>query len=203
MAVLWQQRWVLVGDSIQAWVLDDYSTNPPKPGNLTATRIASAYQAATMQNLSCPGATLSGVQGLGKHSDDVKRATGFFGINGFMCTLGTNDLVNADITQEQFFLDYLQYVTEIREFTTAPIVLVSPINRFDGVTPPGGKTLAGFAAAVQQVVSSLPGRQVYFIDGRNAPLNASHFGDGLHLNNAGHVVFGDWLYSQVHALGLW
>lgn len=208
--ILWQGRWALIGDSIQAWVLDDYDSTPPLPKNLTAVRIPANLNGPTIQNLSCPGATLGGPRGLGRHADDVGRMTGFFGINGVIITLGTNDIGTQDTTLAQFENDYKRYIADLKQAITdaggaasTPIVCVSPINRFDSYTPANGKTFAAITTAIQNAANAFPNQGVYFLNGQNAAIAQSDTADNLHLNNVGHVKFSNWLYTQVHNLGLW
>ncbi len=200
---LWQPRWLLIGDSIQAWVVDDTVSNPANPSNLTAVRIASQYNAATIQNLSCPGAQMAGANGLGNYPDDVQHQIGPFGINGIIITLGTNDLSDPNITVAQFQAKYAAYVAALRTMTTAPIVLVSPLNRFDTTTFPLGKTMAQMRAAVEAVKQGA-GAGVYHINPSDWEHGTNQWlADGLHLNNGGHWLFSTYLYNKIHALGLW
>lgn len=209
MAFLWQKHWILVGDSIQAWVVDDPETNPSNPNNLTAVRIASVYNAATIQNLSVPSGKMAGAghTGVGNYPDDV---TNRFGVNsatgvsisGIMITLGTNDLT-TDLPLTEFKAVYQAYIAAIRAKTSAPIVLVSPINRYDRTTFPLGKTMAQIRAAVAQVAAAA-GAGVTCIDGGGfAPPPGTWHYDGLHLNNGGHYLFAEWIYNEMHARGFW
>lgn len=206
MSNLWQRRFILVGDSIQAYVVDDTVTNPALASNLTAVRLSSVYNAATIQNISSPGATLAGPTGLSNYPDDVIHQIGAFGINGVIITLGANDLRNPVITTQDYLQAYANYLVALRnQGYTGPVVMLSPLKMYDQTIFPLGKTPEAFRDAVMNLAAFFggPAQNLFFIDGLTCPLTASAFADGLHLNNAGHVQFGDWLYNKVKALNLW
>lgn len=209
---MWQPRWALVGDSIQAWVLEAGGlATSGQASLLTASRIPFQTN-VSIQNLSTPGIRLAA----GAYPDAnvfdqtmINKISGGFGMNGVICTLGTNDYSNAGVTT----VDYFYALNALMDRTKAlgiPLVIVSPIWRADKDVPVAksngtSSPLADFQNVAAWVVSLRPAAdKVYLIDGSQAPVQAAgYFGDGLHLNGLGHTTFSNWLVAQMKAKGLW
>ena len=210
---MWQPRWALVGDSIQAWVFEAGGASTSGQASLlTASRIPFQTN-VSIQNLSVPGMRLAqGSVADGREFDQslINKISGGFGMNGVICTLGTNDYINPNVST----IDYFNALAALMNVTKAldiPLVIVAPIWRSDKDTPIAKyngttATLTDFRNVAQWAVSLRPAAdKVYFVDGLAAPVQGlSYFGgDGLHLNGVGHTAFSNWLVNQIKALGLW
>ncbi|BDR26268.1 hypothetical protein RVBP17_3110 [Pseudomonas phage sp. 30-3] len=209
---MWQQRWALVGDSIQAWVLENSNSGIiPRADKLTASMIPFKVN-ASIQNVSVPGMRLAKGTDPSDPFDitSLSKLHGFFGLNGVVCTLGTNDYGSPYVTTVDYFYALTDFLNAAISLTI-PVVIVSPIWRqdkdtsvlkYDGTT----NVLADFQNTAQWVTSlvSANNSNVYFIDGKQAPVqNATYFGDGLHLNAAGHAKFCTWLVNEMKSKNLW
>lgn len=211
---MWQPRWALVGDSIQAWVLEAGGLSTVGKGkDLTASRIPQLVN-TSIQNLSLPGMRLAKGVGTDEYVFDpafLKKISGGFGINGVICTLGTNDYGSPDVTTVDMFHAVAALGDYVKTNLNVPLVFVSPIWRqdqnnlvakYNGTSSP----LADFQNTIQWVASLFPPESnVHFIDGKTCPVwDASYFGgDGLHLNAKGHLAFSNWLVDQMKAKGFW
>ena len=203
--VLWQPRWIMVGDSIQAWVVDDYNSTPPLAKNLTASRVPQLTN-TTIQNASCPGAALTtNPAGL---ADAVINQVGYFGVNGVLLMLGTNDWIAQTVNTSDYFMAICAFVDKFKA-KNIPVVVVSPLWRTDAYAQKpqrGGATcdLTSYVNTAAWVVSLYGSPLVHYVDGFNSPCrDASYFADGVHLNNKGHIAFGDYLIAQMKAKGFW
>lgn len=209
---MWQPRWALIGDSIQAWVVEAGSTVYGRAKDLTATKVPQQVN-ASIQNISMPGMRLAKGQGTSDYVFDpafLKKLAGPFGLNGVICTLGTNDYSDANVTTVDYFYA-IGALAEAVKALNVPLVLVSPIwradqanlvHKYDG----SNQGLVDFQNTVQWISGQFDASyKVTFIDGKTAPVqNASFFGgDGLHLNAVGHDAFCTWLVNQMKAKGLW
>lgn len=210
---MWQPRWVLAGDSIQAWVLEAGGVATQGQASLlTASRIPFQTN-VSIQNLSTPGYRLA----QGSNTADtyvfdqtmINKISGGFGMNGVICTFGTNDYSNPGVTTVDYFWA-LNALMDRCKALGIPCVIVSPIWRADKDVPVMksngiAATLADFQNVAAWTVSLRPAAdKAYFIDGSQAPVqSAAYFGDGLHLNGLGHQVFSNWLVAQMKAKGLW
>lgn len=199
-----QERWILLGDSIQAAVYEAPGVTP-QARYLTANRIPQKVN-VSIQNVSTPGLTMAknGTAWNAYDNRNVMRLVdGYFGAKGIIITLGTNDWNNPTITTSMFHDHYKEVIKEAKA-QGLQVVCVTPIWRSDKdkYKPSGDASYQLWTYQwVAATVCQNNGAKV--IDGAEAPLKPSHFADGLHLNAGGHAVFSNWLIQQMQALGYW
>lgn len=199
-----QERWVLLGDSIQAQVFEP-SGIVPQAKLLTANRITQNLN-VQIQNISSPGMSMA-VNGTGwdaySNRTALRLIDGFFGAKGIVITLGTNDWGTPSINTSMFFEQYKATVQYAKSLGLQ-VVCVSPIWRADQdqykASGSDSYQLWVYRWVVQEACTQGGG---IYVDGSTAPLLPEHFADGLHLNGAGHGVFSSWLTSKMKALGFW
>src|SRR5262249_46635363 len=107
------QRWILAGDSIQAQVFGNAEFQLPggDARDLTAAIIMQDTGVA-IQNVSSPGATMSGVSvfaGLKDQQAMVSFIDGFFGATGIIITIGVND-AGGSVSAATYRADYASLV---------------------------------------------------------------------------------------------
>lgn len=200
------ERWIILGDSIQAHVYT-VGTALGDQSHLTAAQLPQKLNIA-INNLSSPGARMTdGGQldfGAASNKNAITMVRGYAPMTGIIVTLGTNDWTNPG-TSAQSLLDSYRGMIQHCKNLGMSFVGVSPINRadgdngiyhFDGQT----YTLSQFQYWIEAVCQE---QCVPMIQGGTAPLLPEHYADGLHLNEAGHDVFCDWLIAEMNNLGYW
>jgi hypothetical protein len=199
-----QERWILVGDSIQAQVFGSGGLSK----DLTANRIPQLLD-IHIQNLSSPGASMSGVLGFYNSRSILGQIDGYFGAKGVIITVGTNDWGRTSTSK--LFADYKAYVVYAKSLGLE-VVCVTPIWRSDELSykPVPGTTeswqLAAYRWTIEQACIQGGGN---VIDGSLSPSTTLplYYGDPtapyVHLNKDGHSVFTSWLIQRMNHLGFW
>lgn len=193
-----QERWVLIGDSIQSQVFGPGS----QAKELTANRIPQLKN-VHIQNISSPGATMSSWLGYVNHKNMLNQIDGFFGAKGVIIAVGTNDW--GGTPTGPFGADYMAYVQHARSLGLE-VVCVSPIWRADKdtyKTNPDGASyqLWVYSWVIENACIQGGGK---FVNGFDAPLvYPTNFADDVHLNGSGHAVFTNWLIQRMNQLGYW
>lgn len=198
------ERWILVGDSIQTNIYE-----APGPHAVPATELMAVNLAkntgATINNLSWGGARLAdgGWAGFGWASNvaTIQRVAGPNIPKGVLVTLGLNDWGEPSVSG-------IGFITAMRSFIRAckgmglAVVFLSPIwNVAKDIPKPkadGSYTLAQWSSFVANVCFEEGAKH---ISGLSAPLDATHFADGVHLNVAGHIALEPYVRPQMNALG--
>lgn len=199
-----QERWILLGDSIQAKVFGTQST-PSRAKDLTAHIIPQLVN-VHIQNISAGGMTMAN-SGNNLNAETnlgaIRMIDGAGGAQGIIITLGQNDWNNANITPAMFYESYKNLGTFAKS-RGLEVICISPIWSFDQMTFKwsGGQQyqLWNYRVEVQNACAAFGGR---FIGGTTAPLLPEHFADGVHMNAAGHAVFAPWLVQQMQSMGFW
>lgn len=199
-----QERWILLGDSLQALVHEPAGVTP-QARQLTANRIPQLVN-VNIQNISTPGLTMAHngyVWNAYDNRNVLRLIDGYYGAKGIVITLGTNDWATPSITTAMFHDQYKAVIDEAKTHGLT-VVCVTPIWRADKdqYRPAGNASYQLWTFQwIATTVCQNNGAQV--IDGSQAPLLPSHFTDGIHLNGVGHGVFTAWLIQQMQALGHW
>lgn len=224
-------NWILLGDSIQSWVID----NGPATA-LTASRIPALANVGVM-NMSRPGARVTHLQKTAPDAWSSSRDGWVVGANctstaqcpydtrfstylyrnlfsyysslwnakGVIITLGRNDWGNDT---NQLFLDYSEIVQRAKS-NGLDVVCVGPIWSSDETAT---NNMLNVRVVIMWACNNNGGT---FVDGYNAvPHDAALYYsthnaqgqlqiDGVHLNAAGHVAFSNWLVTTMHNLGKW
>lgn len=202
-----QERWILVGDSIQASVFGAGG----EAKHLTANRIPQLKN-IHIQNISSPGASMSGWLGFIHTRNILSQIDGYFGAKGVIITVGTNDWGRNSTSQ--LFTDYKTYVTYAKSLGLE-VVCVTPIWRSDemnSLTVPNTSDswqLWVYRWTIEQACTQGGGK---IIDGGSSPLTnrLDYYGDtispsvaAVHPNATGHQVFTNWLIQRMNQLGYW
>jgi lysophospholipase L1-like esterase len=207
------ERWIILGDSIQAHVYGPGTVHGDQ-SRLTAAQLPRSLNIA-INNLSSPGARLTdgGQAGFGASSNKnaITMVRGYAPMTGIIITLGTNDWTNPG-TSGQSLLDCYRGMIQHCVSLGMIVVGVSPINRadgangiqhFDGGIYPLSQFQYWIEAVCQEQAVLLGNDKVKMIQGGTCPITPAHLADGLHLNEIGHDVFCAWLIQSMRALGLW
>jgi lysophospholipase L1-like esterase len=187
------KRFMIMGDSIQA------GTGLTDVTKLTSHQLETNAN-VVIHNFSSPGARMSNVgffAGMTNDGPCVQRVSGFFGMQGVIIALGTNDWAgNTDFLT--FFNDYVNLLDTIPP--SLQVVCLTPLWRTnDGTTNAQGYTLDHYRFAAAVACAS---RGHAFLDGRQAiPNNAAYFADTVHPNEAGHTAMATFLQDELTALG--
>lgn len=206
------ERWILVGDSIQANIFEQ--TIEPQARNLIANQIPLRAN-VIIHNVSAPGMRMTArklpeftLPGASGRLSTLEQISGAYGAAGVVITLGSNDWAQPDVEKAQLIEAYRVYVAHARKLGLE-VVCVGPIWRSDWDHavrhPDGDYVLADFSAAIRDACVSAEGS---YIDGLEAPLaNLRYYGDVnppiVHLNTKGHAVFADWLVAEMRKIGYW
>ncbi len=187
------QRFMLMGDSIQA------GTGLSDKTKLAAHQLA-ANTNTVIHNFSSPGARISDAGILAGMTHDgpcVSSVYGFFGMNGLIVALGSNDWSN-DTDIQTFVEDYLNLLDTIPP--GLPVACMTPIWRTDESIPNGsGLTLNHFRYGVA-IACAVRGHA--WLDGRNAiPNDPAYLADSVHPNEAGHTAMATFLEDELTNLG--
>lgn len=198
------ERWILVGDSIQTNIYE-----APGPHAVPATELMAVNLArntgATINNLSWGGSRLTdgGWTGFGWASNTatIQRVVGPNAPKGILVTVGLNDWGEPSVSG-------IGFITAMRSFIQAckgmglTVVFLSPIWNVDKdlvkAKADGSWNLAQWGSFVANVCYEEGAKH---ISGLSAPLNATHFADGVHLNVAGHIALEAYVRQQMNALG--
>lgn len=198
------ERWILVGDSIQTNIYEAPGPHAVPALELMAVNLA-RNTGATINNLSWGGARMAdgGWPGFGWASNvaTVERVSSPNKAKGVLVTLGLNDWNEPTVSG-------IGFITGMRTFIQAckvmglEVVFLSPIWNASKDTPKakadGSWDLAQWAAFVANVCFEEGAKH---ISGLSAPLDASHFADGIHLNVAGHIALEAYVRPKMNALG--
>lgn len=199
------ERWMLLGDSIQANVYipgSNYGDNK----HLTAALLSQALN-ISINNLSAPGARLTdgGLPGFGAASNlnAISMVRGSSPMNGIICTLGTNDWANVGTSAQSFLDAYRALITRCKSLGLI-FVGMSPLNRQDGYMAvqkaDGAFTLAQWQSLAIAVCQE---QGVKWIQGDLAPLTALDLADGIHPNAGGHDKLAPWIITKMRSWGYW
>lgn len=199
------ERWIILGDSIQANVYvpgSGYGDNK----HLTAALLPQSIN-ISINNLSAPGARLAdgGLPGFGAASNlnAITMVRGSSPMTGIICTLGTNDWANPSTSAQSFLDAYRALITRCKSLGMI-FVGMSPLNRHDGYMgvqkADGVFTLAQWQALAIAVCQE---QSVRWIQGDLAPLTAVDLADGIHPNAGGHDKLAPWLITKMRAWGYW
>jgi GDSL-like Lipase/Acylhydrolase family len=193
------KRFMLMGDSIQA------GTGVTNASSLTANLLSTTAN-VVVENFSSPGARMTDVgffRGMTHDGMCVQQVHGFFGMQGLIITLGTNDWAGG-VDGTTFLNAYLALIDSIP--AGIPVICVTPIWRSDEATlnPTSGLVLNGirFVAAA---ACALRGFQ--FIDGSALiPHDRLYYSEpatsvALHPNDLGHMLMAANLRAQLTAIG--
>ncbi len=186
-------RFMIMGDSIQA------GTGVTDVTRLTSHQLQ-ANANVVIHNFSSPGARMSNAgffAGMTNDGPSVQRVFGFFGMQGLIITLGTNDWAgNTDIST--FYTDYLNLLDTIPQ--SLPVVCLTPVWRSNETTT----NAQGFNLNAYRYVAAIAcaSRGHTFLDGRQAiPNDNAYFTDGLHPNEIGHDAMAAFLQTELTTLG--
>lgn len=205
-----QQRWILMGDSIQSLVVED--NNPsvtPQAKNLAANLIPQLTN-VSIQNVSAPGNRVNDIGAVGfgavNYLNVINLISGLFGAQGFILTLGTNDWSNgADTTN---WANNVRAIVDRAKSLNLKVVLLSPIWRSDQQNSINGHQLWEYAYMMQTIAAE---KGVTFINGFDFGAQYGEpalYGDAtgqprVHLNTQGHSRFASFLVQRMQALGYW
>jgi len=186
-------RIVVMGDSIQAGTILVRSTNQ-------ATYRTQHYGKVIVHNFPSPGATMADkvphFLGMQHAVEAMDLLYGFFGMQGLVINLGTNDwdlfTVSKFDSAYGAFLDALPVHLKV--------ACMSPTwSTSEGVLNSHGETKADYRAATKALCEA---RGLPYLNGLDAiPNNPAYFVDGLHPNDRGHKFMGNYLVKQVELLG--
>lgn len=198
------ERWILLGDSIQASVFE--APGPVNVGcqDLMAVNLAK-NTGAVIQNLSWGGSRVTdgGWAGFGwaSNAPTIQRVSGPNAAKGVLITLGVNDWGEPSVSG-------IGFITACRNLIRAckaaglKVVWLSPIWNVNGGTPQvkgdGSWTLAQWCSFIANVCFE---EGAGHISGLSAPLTPAHFADGTHLNASGHVALEPYVRQQLNTLG--
>src|SRR5581483_879605 len=193
------KRFMLMGDSIQA------GTGLTNAASLTANLLSNTAN-VVVENFSSPGARMTDVgffAGMNHDGMCVQQVHGFFGMQGLIVTLGTNDWAGG-VDGTTFFNAYTALLNSISP--SIPAVCVTPIRRSDEDTQNATSGLVlnqiRFAAAAACVAKGFP-----FIDGSAlVPHDRKYYSEAapsvaLHPNDLGHMQMAANLRTQLTAIG--
>ena len=202
------QRWMILGDSIQAAVYAAAGQPAAAATCLTASQLPGLAN-VLIQNLSSPGMriTQGGEPGTGAYANKnvIGLVAGYAGATGLIITLGTNDWGNPPTTGSEFSSNY-QDILQYAKGLGLKLVCVSPIFRAEEVQArqhvDGMYSLGNFRTTVEGN-AALAG--VSYINGGEFTgyEHPEWYADGLHLNAEGHRAFVMWLVGKMRALGFW
>jgi len=193
------KRFMIMGDSIQA------GTGLTNASALTSNLLSSTAN-VIVHNFSSPGARMTDVgffPGMTHDGMCVQQVHGFFGIQGLIVTLGTNDW-GGGVDMNTFTNAYTALLNTIPQ--NIPVVCVTPIWRSDENTPNPTSGLVlnhiRFAAAVACASKGFP-----YIDGSAlVPHDRLYYSEpanqtALHPNDLGHMQMATNLRAQLLAIG--
>ena len=193
------KRFMLMGDSIQA------GTGLTNAAALTSNLLSSTTN-VIVHNFASPGARMTDAgffPGMTHDGMCVQQVHGFFGIQGLIVTLGTNDW-GGGVDATTFLNAYTALLNAIP--AGIPVVCVTPIWRSDEAV---ANTTSGlvldqirFAAAVACALKGFP-----FIDGRVlVPHDRAYYSEvapavAVHPNDLGHMQMAANLRTQLTSIG--
>lgn len=200
-------RWLLVGDSIQTCV---YAGSDPvvraDSSNLLATNLAK-NTGYVIQNLSWGGARMtSGPNwpnfGWADNMSTIQRISSPINhADGVIITLGTNDWAEPSVSGIDFIQSYSSFIYGCQALGMK-VVLLSPIWRSNEAARPqkqdGAWNFVEWNSFIPGIAANTGAKWIY---GYGAGLNASHYVDGLHLNESGHIVLEAYVRTKMQALG--
>jgi hypothetical protein len=193
------KRFMIMGDSIQA------GTGVTTAASVTANLLSTTAN-VVIHNFSSPGARMTDVgffPGMTHDGTCVQQVQGFFGMQGLIITLGTNDW-GGGIDATTFLNAYLALLNSVP--AGIPVVCVTPIWRSDEDTPNATSGLVlnsiRFAAAVACASKGFP-----WIDGSAlVPHDRTYYSEpatsvAVHPNDLGHMQMATNLRAQLTAIG--
>lgn len=198
------ERWILLGDSIHAAVYE--APGPARiPGvNLTAVNLAK-NTGSTIHNLSWGGARASDGNdpGMGwvSNFNTIMRVSGPNPATGLIIALGTNDWASPAVSGSEFIASYRGLVRTaiVKGFK---VVGITPLWRVDGANgaqkADGVWNIVEWGSFISDICAQEGGKS---IRGYTAPLSPSHFADGLHPNEAGHLALEPYIRQQMQGFG--
>jgi len=153
-----------------------------------------------VHNFSSPGARMTDVgffAGMNHAGPAVGLVSGFFGMQGLVVALGTNDW-SQDADLAVFHDSYAGFLTGL--LPGLPVACLSPPWRQDEASANGnGDTLEDFRDVIRDVCTEAGGT---YLDGKDAiPNSLSYFPDGLHPNERGHRAMARFLNAELNQLG--
>jgi lysophospholipase L1-like esterase len=184
---------MIVGDSIQS------GTGLRRVTQQASYRLQGDAR-VVVHNFASPGARMTDhfpFAGMNQAVTAVWLLDGFFGLQGLVVALGTNDWWgNADLTVfRQTYADFLAGLP-----SRVRVACLSPTWRSEEENPnPNGDTLDDFRDAIRDVCTAAGGG---FLDGKDAiPHDVNNFPDGLHPNERGHRAMAKFLKTELDRLG--
>jgi lysophospholipase L1-like esterase len=186
------QRIMIIGDSIQS------GTGLKRTSSQASDRLQRLAN-VVVHNFASPGARLTdGFYPGMKHAvDAVWLLHGFFGMQGVVIAIGTNDWA-AGVDLAVFSQDYRDFLAALPP--TLPVACMGMVWRADeGVPNATGLTLDDFRTAIRDACAT---RGKPYLEGKDAiPNSAAYFVDGIHPNDRGHRVMGAFLQRELRGLG--
>jgi lysophospholipase L1-like esterase len=203
------ERWIFLTDSIQTEVLSLATAPEGLAGDLTAMQLPGLVNIVP-QLIGAPGLRMTdgGTPGFGACSNKnaIGMASGYMAATGLVIMLGTNDWANPGTLGLEFINDYRATV-DYAKGLGLKVVCVCPLWRADEASTVAhadgsSYSLQQFRDWIGQITLQ---EGVSWIDGTNAPCTSqpTQYADGIHLNQAGHLLFAPWLVSEMRALGFW
>lgn len=198
------ERWIWLGDSIHAAVYEAPGPVRAPGANLTVVNLAK-NTGAVIHNLSWGGARAADGNdpnmGWVSNFNTIMRVSGPSPATGLVITLGTNDWASPAVSGAEFVASYRGLV-RAAVVKGLKVVGVTPLWRADGaagVTKADGVwNIVEWGSFVANICSQEGAK---FIRGYQAPLVPTHFADGLHLNEAGHLALEPYLRQEMQAHG--
>jgi lysophospholipase L1-like esterase len=193
------KRFMIMGDSIQA------GTGLTNAASLTSNLLSSTAN-VIVHNFSSPGARMTDVgffPGMTHDGPCVQQIQGFFGMQGVMITLGTNDWAGG-VDVNTFLNAYSALLNSIPAGIS--VVCVTPIWRSNETTPNPTSGLVldhiRFTAAVACAQKGFPS-----INGSTlVPHDRAYYSEppnavAVHPNDLGHMAMATNLRAQLTSLG--
>ena len=192
------RRIMVIGDSIMS------GTGLTKSEDQATFRLQ-RYGGVIIHNFASPGACMADVSVLPgmNHTapTTIGLLSGFFGMYGLVVSLGTNDWGQSLITPTSFSSAYGAFLdTEQQALPHLRIACTGmPWSSSEGLVNAHGKTRDDYRAIIKDVCEA---RGYAYLDGLQAvPHSPAYFRDGVHLNDKGNRLMGQFLIRELHDLG--
>ncbi|PJI53357.1 hypothetical protein CTI14_29770 [Methylobacterium radiotolerans] len=198
------ERWILVGDSICAGVIHRSTAGSQPAHNLMPTQLA-RNTGSVVQNLSWGGARLAdgGVAEFGWASNfpTILRVSGPPKAEGLIVALGTNDWALSSVSGAEFIASYRALIRTAKSYGLK-VVALTPLWRADGASRPAKADGAWNIVEWGGIIAGICFEEgAQFISGYAAPLTPSNFGDGLHPDDAGHLLWESYVRAKMIGFG--
>ncbi|WMD23289.1 GDSL-type esterase/lipase family protein [Achromobacter seleniivolatilans] len=193
-------RWIYVGDSTSAGI---FIGSPPvrqSAENLITTNLAK-NTGCYIQNLSWGGARVADgnvpMFGWASNFSTILRVSGPPVAKGLIIALGTNDWAQTSVSGAEFIASYRGMVRAAK-FHGLAVVGMTPLWRSDGANRPmkadGAWNIVEWGGLIADICSQEGAK---FINGYEAPLTPANFGDGVHPDEAGHLLWEPYVRTKM------